>query len=359
MLVLLLSGLLSLLPVFLAGECSPKTLTLETLYGNFMITDPLLLELHAHPIMQRLKDIRHYGADYYAFAPYDYTRYGHSIGVAHIVDLAGGSREEIAAALYHDVSHPAFSHATEKLLTKITRQTCSPFDYQDAIHQTCLEHYNVAHVLKKYNLSLDDISPKKSCFKRLEQELPDLCADRIEYTLSGAFHAKLLNQEQIQQILEQLHYEHGTWFFTCQEKARIFANLSLYLTRHAWASPEAMVVDFWLCQALERALELSLITLDDIHYATDDVIWDILKRQRDITICKSLYKIEHCYDYFMLGTPDNYNFHIRGKFRGTNPLVLTANGLHRLTDLDIEFKQAYQAFKESIKAGWYIILQDA
>ncbi|HVX00358.1 MAG TPA: hypothetical protein VHA52_07985, partial [Candidatus Babeliaceae bacterium] len=318
-----------------------------------VLNDPLLIELHEHPAMQRLKHIRHYGADYYAFAPYDYTRYGHSVGVAHIVALTGGSREEIAAALYHDVSHPCFSHAAEKLLTKITRQPCRTFDYQDSIHETFLNHYNILEILKKYGLTLDAISPKNRAFTRLEQPLPDLCADRIEYTLSSAFHAGLITKSDIKEILESLHYDNGIWYFDSQLMATKFAYLSLYLTRHAWASPEGQIVDSWLSQALERALELEIITLDDIHYSIDETVWKTLKAQTDPVIQNAIYSIEHCFECFTLGTEQNYQLRLWGKFRGTNPLIFTKNGFSRLLDLDPKFKQDYISMKSSIEAGWY------
>jgi len=57
------------------------TLTIETIFGNDTINEPIIEELIASNAFQRLKKINQYGCNRYTLTNYDYTRYSHSLGV--------------------------------------------------------------------------------------------------------------------------------------------------------------------------------------------------------------------------------------------------------------------------------------
>ena len=79
-----------------------------------------LREFCETPEMQRLKDVgMNCGCEYTSFPRFrnlaPYSRYRHSVGAARIVWNFTGSREQTLAALFHDISTPAFAHTIDFL----------------------------------------------------------------------------------------------------------------------------------------------------------------------------------------------------------------------------------------------------
>lgn len=81
----------------------------DMLYGSVEV-EPVLRDLVNSRLLQRLKGIHQAGAAYLVWPKWNVTRFEHSIGVMLLIRRLGGSLEEQAAGLLHDVSHTAFSH---------------------------------------------------------------------------------------------------------------------------------------------------------------------------------------------------------------------------------------------------------
>lgn len=78
--------------------------------------------------MQRLRRIRQLGFSYLVYPGANHTRFEHSLGTYHLMNLVldrlevakGEEQELLAAALIHDVGHGPYSHVTEPLIRKYT-----------------------------------------------------------------------------------------------------------------------------------------------------------------------------------------------------------------------------------------------
>jgi len=334
---------------------------LNTWYGTYVITEPVVLDLLAHPMFIRLKNIHQYGISCYMRHPAQaavlsassYNRYDHSIGVFVLLRRYGVPLLEQIAGLLHDVSHTTFSHTADFLFKSGDGIT----SYQDDYHEQFLHESGLAAVLAHYGISVQDIHHKNEDFRALEQELPNLCADRLEYNLAGAFFAGLLAKDQIEHILGHIKYENGDWFFTDQAQALRFAQFPLYMTQHIWGSPASLVVNTLAGKLMRRALENKIITLDDIHFKTDDFVWQRL--YLDEKIQREIAEIDAALGEFSLTTNASpHDFFVRGKFRGIDPLVQKGTELHRLTTLDQEFNNSYEQGKTVVQNGWYIQLSN-
>ena len=346
--------ILSALPnnnVECAGLCTTtKSITLETLYGTFEIDEPVILEILESAPFQRLKNVYQLGIWRYAVKDDNFTRYDHSIGVFALVRKYGGSLKEQIAALLHDVSHTVFSHVGAFFFVSDAKAMDK---FQDDTHEWYLEHTGLAAILHKYGYTVEEILPKHPEFKRLEQDLPMLCADRIDYNIRGALWDNLITAEQAKNIVESLAFDNDTWYFTDQQCARKIAETSCSMTSGIWGSAENFLTGQWLAKALKRAVQLDLITRNDVYFSTDTAVWKILCSSGDPELQKNIYQIEHCYDFFVI---DDQNFTeiCYGKFRGINPLVKTEDGLQHLTDIDPEYAQIYNSTKEIITKGWKV-----
>lgn len=271
-------------------EKSFSSLMVHTIYGDFEVTEPVLIDLFESPIMQRIKHVRQYGVlDYIIKQKKEYTRYEHCVGVWALLRMYGATLEEQIAGLLHDASHTIFSHVGDMLFNHNSADS----SYQDDIHEWYLKQYNIDLLLGYHNIALADVLHKNGTHIMLERNLPDICADRLEYNLHAGLLTDMLTIDDITTILEDIRYENGQWFFVNRESAKKLALVSLFNTEHVWSSDANQYIYTWTAHALNRALTIGLLTTDDIHFSTDPMIWDKLWISNDTFIMECLDKIIH------------------------------------------------------------------
>lgn len=169
----------------------------DYIYGQFEIED-VLEELILSKSMQRLKGIHQGGASYLVNSLWNVTRYEHSVGVMLLIKQLGGSLEEQIAGLLHDVSHTAFSHVIDFVLDNDAE------DYHEGIIMDVLRNSEIPMILKKYNYNYEHILLNSSKWALLEQPAPDLCADRVDYTLRDMYKYGQVSLEDIQKFLNDI-----------------------------------------------------------------------------------------------------------------------------------------------------------
>lgn len=337
--------------------CTVKqpTITVPTFYGDIAIHEPVLIELINHPAMQRLKKIRQYGVcHYFSDRAYgEYNRYQHSLGVFALLRMYGADEREQIAGLLHDVSHTVFSHVGDWIFKHHSHLS----SYQDDVHAWYLQQSGLGSVLNKYGYTIESVLHKKGDFKALEQDLPDICADRLEYNLQGAVLEKLINPEDVHAILASVSFEDGKWVFNDPLRAKQLARVSIYLSYRRWGSPDNSISYYWAAQALRRMVEIGELTLDDIHFGTDDDIWEKMRASNDPLVAATPQNIINYRRYYFACDPQYANFSFTEKFRGINPLVKTEHGLRRLTELDNQFRLEYEHIKKMMAHGWHLCVQ--
>jgi HD superfamily phosphohydrolase len=264
----------------------------------------------------------------------------------------GGSLTEQIAGLLHDASHTAFSHLGDWVfMDDSIAGTCS---YQDDKHVMILSKTDIPQVLEKHGYTLADIHHKEGDFKLLEQELPDICADRLEYNLFGGVLENLITKEEVHYILNDLRFENGTWYFVSKDTARMFAEIPLYHTVHVWTCPFDTVTGKWISKAIHRAFDIGLFDPNDFIYKSDPVIWQLLKESEDSKIKELLWKAYHSDDYYEVVNDGSEDTILKCKFRGIDPLIKTEQGLKRLTEIDAEFAEKYNHVLKTMQHGWHI-----
>lgn len=329
-----------------------QSITFSTLYGTININEPVLIELLESQPLQRLKHVYQLGIWRYSHKDDNFTRYDHSLGVLALVRNKGGSLAEQVAALLHDVSHTVFSHVGAFFFVKDSKEMD---EFQDNLHTWYIITTGLGDILKKHGFTVDDILPKNTEFTRLEQNLPQLCADRIDYNIRGALWDDLITPEQATEIINDLEFKDGTWYFTSQKSAHMLARASLNMTIVIWGSAENFVTAKWLTHALKRSAQLGIITKEDIYFSTDTAVWGKMLASKDSEILEDLHKITHSSDYFELNETC-YDEIMKGKFRGLNPLVETELGYQHLLDINQEYVREYEEIQKSMLAGWHIHL---
>lgn len=150
----------------------------DRVYGKVNIDEPILIELINSKPIQRLKGVNQAGASKYAIDTKTVTRYEHSLGVMILLKKLGASIEEQIAGLLHDVPHTAFSH----VIDFVFKDKDHTHEFHEKFHEKIILQSEIPNILKKYNFDLNMILNEEN-FPLLERSLPDLCADRIDYTL--------------------------------------------------------------------------------------------------------------------------------------------------------------------------------
>lgn len=327
---------------------------IETFYGTIEVTEPVLLDVIESKPMQRLKGVHQYGVSYYTTHREEYNRFDHSIGVFTILRLKGASLNEQLAGLLHDVSHTVFSHVGDYTFNPNNLHE----SYQDDVHSWFLQKYGIGEILKKHGIAIQDILPKNGKFLALEQELPNLCADRIDYNLQGAYFQGFLTKAEIKEILDDLQFVDGKWVSAKPELMKKMVRFSLHMTKECWGSPDNFLTSKWLAEAIHRAVHLGKLTQDDIHFGEDRAIWEKLNHIPDGVIKNLFAKIFNARGEFTLVKNEEADLHPKLKFRGVDPWIKQGDKIVRLTEYDSKFGREFAQVKNEMAQGWPIKLKN-
>lgn len=321
---------------------------ITTFYGPIAINEPVLLELIESPAFQRLKHIHQYGVVYYTTQCEEYTRYDHSLGVLAILKGKNASLEEQVAGLLHDVSHTIFSHVGDWIFGMEFLEK----DYQNSIHGQFLIRSGLGAILSKYDLTVDQVLPLEELFPMLEQKGPDLCADRIDYNIQGAFHKGFITYEEAMEIYQDLQFVEGCWVSSRPDLMEKLGRSSLALTQHCWGGVANYLLSSWLAKAIVRAVEIGEFSEDDIHYGTDQVAWGRLQQSQDNLIQTNMKMLSHVDDFFCaLDDPNEADLIVMSKFRGIDPWILTEGEKVRLTTFNAHYREQYVKVKRKLQKG--------
>ena len=303
-------------------------------------------------VMQRLKDIDQSGAARYLGVKLPaFSRYEHSVGVYALLKKAGALKKEQVAGLLHDASHTVFSHVGDYIWAKKI-DDYNEESFQDTIHLAYLRKNKIEPVLKSLGMKLSDVDVEKNEYKALEQSLPDMCADRIQYNIHTGLIMKMINEKDVKEILGDLKYKDGKWFFKNPVIARKFANLSVYFTQNFWGSRWNTTMNIHFANALKRAIELKIISENEL-FSTDSVVLDKLLKSKDEVIKLNLQQCEKPLERISGQNYKSEKFY--PKFRGIDPLIKQSSGKFvRLSEVDAMFRSNYDAVKKWCRDGFEV-----
>ncbi len=320
-----------------------------------MELDDYISDFVNSPIMQRIKYVDLSGPVKFMCAGIpDISRFEHCIGVWNLLKKVGANKQEQVAGLLHDTSHTVFSHVADFLFSEdSSAEEYKNSSYQDTTHMQFLSNMNIFPILEKHGLTLEDVDIYQKEYLALEQPLPDMCADRIDYNIRTGVAFKKISKDEAHKIINDLQYVNNKWFFTNIENAAMLGKLSLNFTKNFWGDKEGYSIMMHFANALKRALKISLICYDDL-YSTDDVVFNRLADSKDSIIqlmlkqCKEPVRKFSEYKYKKIK--------VYPKFRGIDPLVKSAHSgkILRLTELEQEFKEEFDFVDSWCQKGYVI-----
>lgn len=327
--------------------------TVSTVWGQEEMDHPLLEQLLASPAMERIKKIDQSGPPaYFGYTP-PFSRYDHCVGVWALLKHAGVTLEEQSAGLLHDASHTVFSHLADMLFCHDTRtHACS---YQDSIHEWFLEKMDIPKLTLPYEIPLAMLNPDNENYAALERPLPHLCADRIQYNIHTGVIFKVISNKEAQEIVHDLQFKNGVWFFTSVPTAKKFAKLPLLFTKQLWGSPYNHIFYQFFSEILRQSFSDKLFTKEDFHFGTDQALLEKIQASSNHIIQTLLKKCTDIFAQFTVVPYGKGTYNHKPKCSGIDPLVMTRQGVKRLREIDPEFDQEFKEVQDWCTAGYGIL----
>jgi HD superfamily phosphohydrolase len=164
----------------------------DPVHGFVTIPSDFIYDLIEHPWFQRLRRIKQLGLTHYVYPGATHTRFQHTLGALHLMNLALESlkskgititaEEEEAvliAILLHDIGHGPFSHALERSII-------------EGINHEQISHLLMDKLNHEYNRKLDlaiSIFDNRYAKKFLHQLVTSqLDMDRLDYIMRDSFY---------------------------------------------------------------------------------------------------------------------------------------------------------------------------
>lgn len=327
-----------------------------SILGEESLTSPLLRELYETEIFQRLRKVDQSGPSRYFNKVGVFSRFSHSLGVMALLKRHNCSLAEQAAGLMHDVSHTAFSHLGDYLFMSDINTAVEKATYQDDILLDYLKKHHIDELVQRHNLKLEDLDPDSGRYLALEQPLPNLCADRIEYILHTGIITNKITNDEMQEILADLHFDGSYWYFTKPDLAKKLAELSLYFIKELWGPAWNIRINAHFAKVIKRCFVLGVLKYDDL-FLTDEDILEKIKAYQDKhndPLIKLYWEQCERIDEDLPGVQYK-SVKIRPKFRGVDPFVKTSDGsLVYLTTIDSDYMEEFIATKEWCLEGFEI-----
>ncbi|HHK5552095.1 hypothetical protein COL11_09010 [Bacillus anthracis] len=237
----------------------------DVLYGEFEV-DSVVEELIVSKSVQRLKGIHQNGASYLINENWNVTRFDHSVGVMLLIKKLGGSVEEQIAGLLHDVSHTAFSHVIDYVFDN------SNESYHEEIFSSVVKNSEIPAILAKYGYNYEDILLDDSKWTLLERSAPELCADRVDYTLRDMYTYGYISLEEVHSFLEDVIAVEGKMVLQSIEMADWFTETYYKEVIDFFMKPMNIYGNDMLAKTLKLAIHKKIIQADDFLLEDDELI---------------------------------------------------------------------------------------
>lgn len=269
-----------------------------------------LLDFMNTDVLQRLKDIgMNCGVEYTSFPLFQncryYSRYDHSVGVALIVWHFTGDMKQTIAGLLHDIATPVFAHTIDFLNNDHLLQQSTENETENMIRQS----FQLKKLLDKYHLSYDDVSDYHR-YPLADNEMPQLSADRLEYSLGNMYNYEFVSLEEIKHYYDHIYVNDA-------KDELVFNDLlsAADFTRHVFENSYVYISDEdrWametLAQILKAALQEGIIKKADLYTTEKKIIAQLKSHQYYKLLwqgyCQS-HQIERCQEGMYIEAKKRY-----------------------------------------------------
>lgn len=188
--------------------------------------------------------------------------------------MYGASQEEQIARLLHDMSHTVFSHCIDYALASGSETQHS---FQDDAFLEFIYKSDIPNILRNHELDAEYIFDSTH-FPLQERELPDLCADRIDYILRTGIHAREITPSDAKSFLSTLKIHGKDWIFEDAMAAYHFVAYFSKINTIYYSGFRSAIMFRTVGDVIRHLLDKEFITMDML-FTTDRQLLDVICSQ--------------------------------------------------------------------------------
>lgn len=296
--------------------------------------------------LNRLKNVTQFcGCDYTKlYTPrFLYTRYDHSLVVAHMTWHFTKNKRETIAALLHDTGTPCFAHCIDYVFGDYMNQESSERKITDVITMD----EELLECLKNDGLLLKDFEDF-SMYHILENKSPQLCTDRLDGVLHTCYiwlHTHSLDEmKEVYDNIETYQNEYGypEIGFKDLAVAEKFVQMIYNYAKELQGNKDKYVMKY-ISEIVKSSVEKRLITLNDLYVKEEKEICDIFSNNfytwKEFNEATQIVREEE-------KPNDMFYISFDTKKRNTIPLIATDEGTRRVIDVSDDVKKNYEYLSE-------------
>lgn len=298
--------------------------------------------------MNRIKHVTQFcGCDYTKLysTKFLYTRFDHSLVVAHMVWHFTHNKQETIVALLHDVGTPCFAHCIDYVFGDYINQESSERKISDIIKND----QELLAYLQEDGLNIEDLEDLKK-YPILENKSPRLCADRLDGVLHTCYiwlHTHQLSQiKKVYDGMTVLINEDGIpeIGFKNQETANEFVNMVFTYAKELQGNTDKYIMKY-VSEIVKLAFERKLISLEDLYTMKENDLCEYFKKNfPSWSVFEEADTLTNTEDE----PEDNFYISFSTKKRNTIPLVKTENGSARIDEVSEYANNIYQEYERFI-----------
>ncbi len=320
----------------------------DPVYGEVLLSDPLVIDLYHSQAVQRLAHIYQGGITAFIRTERTITRLDHSVGVMALLQRLGAGVPEQAAGLIHDVPHTAFSHVVDFVFPN------HDHTYHETHREAFIQTSDLPAIVGRYGADWRWLSEAEN-FSLLEQPLPLLCADRLDYFLRDGLSLGYLSRATVDDFLAHLQAWEGMIVVTDIDVARRLGDGFIAEDDGIWCAVQEVGWYAIMARALRAALDAGLLAEHEL-WGTDQAIMERLRAAGHPEVQRWLALLRPEVTFARVdAAPDMV---VLPKVRAVDPPVLVEGQVKPLSKIDPDFAQRRQAYVESKQGEWGLAISD-
>lgn len=266
-----------------------------------------------------------------------HTVFVHSIGVALILWHFTHDKKQTLAGLFHDIANPAFKHTIDFLNGDAETQE----SIEDRTSEIIRNSRVIMRQLKRDEIMAGEVSDYH-LFPLADNELPNLAADRLEYTLSnGYFIYEAWTLDQVKRFIEDIvvvENENGLeeLGFHTLETCKEFTKGLLEFFKIYHCDNDRAITQFQ-ADIIKSMMLRGYLSIDDLYAMSEREIVDWILSCGDKTISEAYRNFQRATSTYGSSAikKDRYCTNVKAKVRYVIPLVEgdSETGSSRVTEL--------------------------
>ncbi|WP_316798271.1 HD domain-containing protein [Pedobacter frigidisoli] len=234
----------------------------DFLYGK-MDFPQVFADLLNTDALKRLAGVHQSGAIFLVNPDICHSRQEHAIGVTMLIKKLGGSELEQIAGLLHDISHTAFSHVGDYVFDNVDE------DYHEQVFAEVIYRSEIPDVLLKYGYDVKEII--FGTFNILEQPMPLLCADRLDYTLRDSIHGGIISRQSARSFLSSVVMNNGKIAINDDQQVAWINEVFEKLNNEVFKLPLHLYANGKMAELIKKFLNKGLLKESDM-FKTDTLL---------------------------------------------------------------------------------------